>query len=261
MSELRVSGLDYTISNKKILDQILVNVLEGEFVGLIGPNGCGKSTLLKNIYKVYKPDCGEIRLGELDALRVSNMALAKELAVMVQENSVEFDMPVIEMVMLGRYVHRKHFQDTSKEDLAIARKYLAEVGLPDFEERSFRSLSGGEKQRVLVARALAQDTRFIILDEPTNHLDIGYQYLIMSILKRQKVTIFAAMHDLNIAAYYCDKVVMMEKGRIVATGTPEEAFTEERIRALFHIDTHITRNERTGRMQISYEPDAGVMSP
>ena len=134
------------------------------------------------------------------------------------------------------------------------------MGLPDFEERSFRSLSGGEKQRVLVARALAQDTRFIILDEPTNHLDIGYQYLIMSILKRQKVTIFAAMHDLNIAAYYCDKVVMMEKGRIVATGTPEEAFTEERIRALFHIDTHITRNERTGRMQISYEPDAGVMS-
>ena len=114
---------------------------------------------------------------------------------------------------------------------------------------------------MLVARALAQDTRFIILDEPTNHLDIGYQYLIMSILKRQKVTIFAAMHDLNIAAYYCDKVVMMEKGRIVATGTPEEAFTEERIRALFHIDTHITRNERTGRMQISYEPDAGVMSP
>ena len=88
MSELRVSGLDYTISNKKILDQILVNVLEGEFVGLIGPNGCGKSTLLKNIYKVYKPDCGEIRLGELDALRVSNTALAKELAVMVQENSV-----------------------------------------------------------------------------------------------------------------------------------------------------------------------------
>ena len=260
MSELQVRGIDFTISGNKILEQITADVKEGEFVGLIGPNGCGKSTLLKNIYKVFRPDCGEIRLGSLDALHTSSAALAKELAVMVQENSVEFDMPVIEMVLLGRYVHRRHFQDTSREDMAIARKYLAEVGLPDFEERSFRSLSGGEKQRVLVARALAQETKFIILDEPTNHLDIGYQYLIMSILKRQRVTIFAAMHDLNIAAYYCDKVVVMEKGRVVAIGTPEETFTEERIHALFHINTHITRNERTGRLQISYEPDANALA-
>ena len=133
MSELQVRGLDFTISGNKILEQITADVKEGEFVGLIGPNGCGKSTLLKNIYKVFRPDCGEIRLGSLDALHTSSAALAKELAVMVQENSVEFDMPVIEMVLLGRYVHRRHFQDTSREDMAIARKYLAEVGLPDFE--------------------------------------------------------------------------------------------------------------------------------
>lgn len=256
MSNLFLDKLSFTIGQKKLLDDISLEVKDGEFVGLIGPNGCGKSTLLKNIYKIHKPDCGIIKLNDMDVLSVSNKTLAKELSVMVQENVVEFDMPVIEMVKLGRFVHKKMFVDSSKEDTEIALHYLNEVGMAGFEERSFSSLSGGEKQRVLVARALAQETKFIILDEPTNHLDIGYQYQIMNILKRQNLTVFSSIHDLNIASVYCDRVIVMNKGKIVASGNPAEVITSDLIKSIFNIKSCVEISKLTNRPQICYLPEA-----
>ena len=123
-----------------------------------------------------------------------------------------------------------------------------------FEERSFLSLSGGEKQRTLVARALVQQTDLIILDEPTNHLDIGYQYQIMSILKKQDMTVFSSIHDLNIAACYCDKIILMKKGKIVDVGTPAEVFTPDKIQHLFGVETEVTTNQATGRPNIIFRP-------
>jgi iron complex transport system ATP-binding protein len=258
MTKLKVEHLDFSIDKTQILKAIDLNIQKGEFVGLVGPNGCGKSTLLKNIYRIYQPDHGKIYLDGQLVDQVNDKAFAKKMAVMVQENTVEFDLTVIDMVMLGRYAHKRLLQDSSEKDRAIAEKYLDEVGLKGYEERSFLSLSGGEKQRVLLARALSQEAELIVLDEPTNHLDIKYQYQIMNILKRQDMTVFTSVHDLNIAALYCDKIVVLKKGDLVKIGTPEEVITPEMIRYLYGIDSEVRTNPKTGRPQIQFLPDFNV---
>ena len=170
---LQVRNLDYQIGGKSILEQICLEVKDGEFVGLIGPNGCGKSTLLKNIYRSYKPDRDTIFLNEKDVLDFSFKKMAAEMAVMAQENHVEFDFEVRDMVMFGRYAKKKFLEGDSATDKKLCEKCLREVGLTGYEHRSYLSLSGGEKQRVLLARVLMQESAFIVLDEPTNHLEIG----------------------------------------------------------------------------------------
>ena len=169
---LQVRNLDYQIGGKSILEQICLEVKDGEFVGLIGPNGCGKSTLLKNIYRSYKPDRDTIFLNEKDVLDFSFKKMAAEMAVMAQENHVEFDFEVRDMVMFGRYAKKKFLEGDSATDKKLCEKCLREVGLTGYEHRSYLSLSGGEKQRVLLARVLMQESAFIVLDEPTNHLDM-----------------------------------------------------------------------------------------
>ena len=190
---LQVRNLDYQIGGKSILEQICLEVKDGEFVGLIGPNGCGKSTLLKNIYRSYKPDRDTIFLNEKDVLDFSFKKMAAEMAVMAQENHVEFDFEVRDMVMFGRYAKKKFLEGDSATDKKLCEKCLREVGLTGYEHRSYLSLSGGEKQRVLLARVLMQESAFIVLDEPTNHLDVSYQYQIMDILKKQNVTLFSSI--------------------------------------------------------------------
>ena len=255
MTKLKVEHLDFSIDKTQILKAIDLNIQKGEFVGLVGPNGCGKSTLLKNIYRIYQPDHGKIYLDGQLVDQVNDKAFAKKMAVMVLENTVEFDLTVIDMVMLGRYAHKRLLQDSSEKDRAISEKYLEEVGLKGYEERSFLSLSGGEKQRVLLARALSQEAELIVLDEPTNHLDIKYQYQIMNILKRQDMTVFTSVHDLNIAALYCDRIVVLKKGKLVKIGTPEEVITPEMIRYLYGIDSEVHMSETTGRPQIQFLPN------
>ena len=252
--KLEVKDITYSIDGKLIVDGVSLGIREGDFVGLVGPNGCGKSTLLKNIYKVYKPDAGAVFIDGKNAADMSSRETAREMSVMQQENNVEFDMTVYDMVMLGRYAHQKMFGTDKVSERETVLAGIREVGMEGFEERSFLSLSGGEKQRTLVARALVQQAKLIILDEPTNHLDIGYQYQIMNILKRQNLTVFSSIHDLNVAACYCDRILLMKKGRIVDAGTPEEVFVPEKIRSLFGIDASITVNKATGRPNIMFIP-------
>lgn len=251
---LSVKNLSYSIGDAKILKEISLEVREGEFVGLIGPNGCGKSTLLKNIYRTYRPGRESVYIDGRDITELTARQLARRAAAVAQENVMEFDVEVLDMVMYGRYAHRKFLERETREDQELCRHLLQEVGLDGYEQRSFLSLSGGEKQRVLLARALAQECQLIILDEPTNHLDIRYQYLLMQILKKQEVTVFSSIHDLNIAAMYCDRIILMKKGEIAACGTPEEVLTEKNIREIFGVRAQITCNEITGRVQIYYLP-------
>ena len=189
---------------------------------------------------------------------MSNKETAHEMSVMQQENNVEFDMTVFDMVMLGRYSHQKMFGTNMVKEGQIVKDALAEVGLAGYDERSFLSLSGGEKQRTLVARALVQQADLIILDEPTNHLDIGYQYQIMNILKNQELTVFSSIHDLNIAACYCDRIVLMKAGKIVDFGTPEEMFVPDKIKELFGVETQVNLNQYTGRPNIVFIPAEAV---
>jgi iron complex transport system ATP-binding protein len=253
--KLNVAELGYTIDHHAIIDDINLEIKKDEFVGLVGPNGCGKSTLLKNIYRIYQPDKGKIFLDGEDIHKIKDREFAKKMSVMVQENSVEFDLTVLDMVMMGRFAHKKLLQDSTKQDTALARKYLAEVGMEEYEERSFLSLSGGEKQRVLLARALSQEADLIVLDEPTNHLDIKFQYQIMDLLKSQDITVFTSVHDLNIAAIYCDRIIVLKKGKFVTAGTPEEILTPDLIRYLYDMDSIITISEVTGKPQIQFLPN------
>lgn len=253
--KLDVSKLTYSIDSKLIIDGIDLGVEEGSFVGIVGPNGCGKSTLLKNIYKVYKPDSGAVYIDGKDVAAMGSKEKAHNMSVMQQENNVEFDMTVFDMVMLGRYSHQKMFRNDKAADRRIVRQYLKEVGMEGYEDRSFLSLSGGEKQRTLVARALVQQAPLIVLDEPTNHLDIGYQYQIMNILKRQKLTVLSSIHDLNVASCYCDRIILMKKGHVVAAGTPQEMFIPELIKELFGIDTQIFINQSTKKPNIVFLPE------
>ncbi len=253
--KLETKKITYSIDGKLIIDGIDISVKEGEFVGIVGPNGCGKSTLLKNIYKVFTPDSGAAFIDGEDLAKLSNKKTAKKMSVMQQENIVDFDMTVYDMVMLGRFAHQKLFSGSSDEDRKVVKEYIKEVGLEGYENRHFLSLSGGEKQRTLLARALSQKTPLILLDEPTNHLDIGYQYQIMNILKRQNLTLLCCVHDLNIAATYCDRLILMKKKEVFDIGTPKEMLTRENIKALFDIDTTIIENEKTGRLNIIFMPE------
>lgn len=255
MIKLETKGITYSIDGKIIIDGIDMSVKEGELVGIVGPNGCGKSTLLKNIYKVFTPDSGAAFIDGEDLSKLSNRKTAKKMSVMQQENIVDFDMTVYDMVMLGRFAHQKLFSGSSEEDREIVSEYIREVGLSGYENRHFLSLSGGEKQRTLLARALSQKASLILLDEPTNHLDIGYQYQIMNILKRQRLTILCCVHDLNIAAAYCDRIILMKNKKIFDVGSPKEMLTRENIKALFDIDTMIIENEKTGRLNIIFMPE------
>ena len=192
---LAVKNLDYEIGNERILNQISLEIKEGEFVGLVGPNGCGKSTLLKHIYRTYKPKGQTVFLDGKDIMDLSAKKLAGELAVMAQENQLEFDFTVRDMVMFGRYAHKKFLEGDTAKDRELCEKCLREVGLSGYETRSYLSLSGGEKQRVLLARVLMQESRYIVLDEPTNHLDVDAKDELKRALKAYKGSILLICHE------------------------------------------------------------------
>ena len=243
----------YGVRSREILRGVDFRVEEGEFVGLIGPNGSGKSTFLKNVYKVLRPQAGELTLMGDDLLAMSNREMAQRLAVMVQEQEAAFDFTVEEVVMMGRQARRRLLETDSREDRALVGEILARTGLASLREQGFSTLSGGEKQRVLIARALVQDTPCLILDEPTNHLDIKYQLQLMELVRVLGRTVVAAIHDLNLAALYCQRLYVMKAGRVAASGTPEEVLTPELLREIYEVEAEVARDSR-GCLRIFFQP-------
>lgn len=248
---IEVKDLEFQTENLKILKNISLSIKRKEFVGLIGPNGSGKSTLLKNIYRHYSPSRGSVYLNGRNVFRMKSKDVAREMAIVAQENQPDFDFSVQEMIMMGRYSRKKMFEQDNEEDRRIAEKSLEMVGLSGMGKRSFLSLSGGEKQRIYLAMAFAQDSELIILDEPTNHLDIGYQLYIMETMREfQNRTIFTSVHDMNLAARYCDRIILLKDGLIVDNGTPEEVLTVEQIRSVFRVNTEIEK--KGSQIKITY---------
>ena len=255
---LKVDGLCFSVEQNEIIKNICLEVKKGEFVGLIGPNGSGKSTLLKNIYKVLRPLSGAIFLNDKSILDMNNKEAAQEMAVVAQENETGFDFTVNEIVLMGRHPYKGLFESDTPEDHTIVDRALKRVGMFQMAERSFINLSGGEKQRVLIARALVQDTEFLVLDEPTNHLDIGYQINIMDLIKNIGITTFAAIHDLNIAALYCDRLITLKDGVIITSGVPEDVLSVELIRRMFGIEVELFTSKHTGAIHISPMPSIAI---
>ncbi|QHT61073.1 heme ABC transporter ATP-binding protein [Paenibacillus lycopersici] len=257
---ITVKDLSYRIQDKPLIASISLDIQEGELVGLIGPNGSGKSTLLKNMYRVLAPDQGEVFMNDKDLSRMSHKESARHVAVVSQETSVAFDFTVQEIVFMGRSPHKKMFDTDTSQDREIVHQALSRVGLLHRARSSFSTLSGGEKQRVLIARAVAQQASCLILDEPTNHLDIRYQLQIMDLVKTLKITSLAALHDLNIAAYYCDRLYVLKAGRIIASGSPEQVLRQDLLQDVFEVATEINRHPLTGKPSITFLPEMVVRS-
>jgi iron complex transport system ATP-binding protein len=230
-------------------------VEKGEFVGVIGPNGSGKTTLLKMLYRLLSPQKGEI-LFELVPIRKMDRAdIAKRIGVVAQETQLLFPFSVLETVLMGRSPYLGHLMFESEKDLEIAKKAMEWTETLSFSERPMDELSGGERKRVFIARALAQEPEVILLDEPTANLDIHHQMdfldLILTLNRERGLTILMASHDMNVASEFCDRLILLQEGRIYQIGTPDEVITKENIEKVYGCEVWVDQNPFSGMPRIN----------
>lgn len=241
---IQVEALKFNYGNDEILKQISFQVKKGSFVSIIGPNGSGKTTLLKNLCKLLKPNDGHIDLEGEKLRHYKSRALAKKVAVVHQGASSEFDFNVGEVVLMGRYPYLNRFQSESINDMEIATGAMHQTDTFHLKDKNLHGISGGERQRVMIARALTQEPDLLLLDEPISHLDIKYQLEIMKLCKMlnetKSLTILTTLHDINLASRYSDIIIMMKDGKIVYSGTPNEVITSENIKKVYDVDVSIT---------------------
>jgi iron complex transport system ATP-binding protein len=235
-----------------VLKGVSVDLRRGEILGILGPNGSGKTTLLRLLSGTRVPTAGDVLLDGTPLRRLSRRAVARRMAVVPQETHLAFDYTVMEMVLMGRHPHLGLFQIEGPADIDLARDALRATGTADLEARQFTTLSGGEKQRVVIASALTQSSDILLLDEPTASLDLGYQLEVASLLRRlnreRGVTIAVSTHDLNFAASVCQRLVMLRAGRVIAAGTTAEALTPGNVRALYGVTADVHVHRATGHL-------------
>ncbi|GIF70030.1 ABC transporter ATP-binding protein [Asanoa ishikariensis] len=234
-----------------ILAEVALTAAPGTTVGLLGPNGSGKSSLLRLLAGLTRPDSGEVLLDDVVLGTLRPRALARRIAMVAQQAATDVDMSALEVVLLGRIPFRPRLAGVSAPDVELARNALAEAGLAGFERRRWSSLSGGERQRVDLARALVQEPDLLLLDEPTNHLDIKHQLELLHFLASSPTTVVVTLHDLDLAAQYCDRLVLLHSGRVVAAGSPAEVLTPDRIAQVYEVRADVDTTP-DGRLRISY---------
>lgn len=254
--ELRDVSFAYT--DGMALRNIKLSVTAGEMVGLLGPNGSGKTTLIKLASGIIRPNHGEILLDGTSLRSMSRKNIARSVAVVPQQFDIPFAFTTTDVVMLGRFPFIKNLSAESAEDKHIVSETMDIVRLSQFGERRFDELSGGERQKVILAMALAQQPKLLLLDEPTLHLDISHQIEILELVRRlnttQKLTAVAAMHDLNLAALYFDRLILLKEGKIVADGTPSQVLTEGIISEVFATTVKVEVHPSTGAPHIVVMP-------
>ncbi|MCX5451311.1 ATP-binding cassette domain-containing protein [Streptomyces sp. SID8375] len=248
-----VTDLSVEVAGNRLVHDITLRAGSGRVVGLVGPNGSGKSTLLRCVYRALRPAAGTVRLDDADLHAMDARTGARLLAALPQEASTEFDFTVSEVVAMGRLPHQRGSGRASAADRERCTRALARVGAGHLAGRGFLSLSGGEKQRVLIARALAQDPRVLVLDEPTNHLDIAQQLAVLALVRDSGLTVLTALHDLNLAALHCDELYVIDRGRIVAAGPPYDVLTPELLAEVFGVRAHRVRHPESGAVQLLFD--------
>lgn len=253
---IEIHKLSCAYGEKLILKEISLSLLPGDFCALLGPNGAGKSTLLYSLMGYVKPSSGRITIFGKDLAHLKRPYLARQLAFVPQESSAEFDHTVFETVLMGRFPYLGLFQAHTEEDRKAVDSTLELLGLSDLRLRWLSQLSGGEKQRVLIARALVQETPFILLDESLSQLDINHQIEIMSLLKQinqqQGKAVLIVSHNLNLAANYADKLIFLKEGHLLATGTAQNLMQSHTLHQLFGIHLDTVNNPNSGRPNIIY---------
>lgn len=235
-----------------IVDGVTLDIARGKTLGLLGPNGSGKSSLLRLICRLRQVRSGVIRLGDIDIAGIARLDIARRVALVEQQATTEAEITVIDVVRLGRTPHRGAFSPWDTADETAVRAALDQVGMTDKATRLWRTLSGGERQRAQIARALAQTPSELLLDEPTNHLDIQHQLELLDLVAKLPVTSVIALHDLNLAAMFCDSLAVLQGGRVVAAGHPEAVLTEDLIRDVFGVRAHVEKSAIHGRHHIQY---------
>ncbi|WP_405494019.1 ABC transporter ATP-binding protein [Nocardia sp. NBC_00511] len=236
---LRAQDISWTRSGRLVLDGATLDPEPGSTVGLLGPNGSGKSSLLRLMAGLDRGDSGRITLDDTDIHTIRRRRLARRIALVGQHADTDLDLTVLDVVGLGRIPHRGLFGGDPTADAAAIDHALTATTLSHKASDPWHTLSGGERQRALIASALAQQPRELLLDEPTNHLDIAHQLEILALVRALPVTAILALHDLNLAAMFCDSLIVLHEGRVVATGTPADVLTEQLIAEVYRVSCRI----------------------
>lgn len=251
--QVDIDTVTVEISGARVVEDVSLRAGGGQVVGLVGPNGSGKSTLLRCVYRALRPTAGAVRLDGDDLLAMNTRESARRLAALPQEAVAEFDFTVAEVVAMGRLPHQGAVARDTDEDRRTCAAALEGVGVGHLADRGFLTLSGGEKQRVLIARALAQQPQVLVLDEPTNHLDIAQQLEVLSLVRASGLTVLTALHDLNLAALHCDVLHVIDGGRIVASGAPHDVLTSDLLADVFGVRAHRVPHPETGAVQLLFD--------
>lgn len=254
---LSAEEVSVVVNGRALVHKVSLDAAPGEVLGLAGPNGAGKSTLLRTFYRAMRPTSGRVLLDGEDVWRMPGRRLARRLAAVLQETTGEFELTVYDVVAMGRTPHKRAFEGDDAGDRDIIMAALAELDASGLAHAPFDRLSGGEKQRVMIARALAQRPRTMVLDEPTNHLDLRHQLDTLRLVRRLGVTAILALHDLNLAAAFCDRICVLDGGRLVATGTPADVLTPALLAKVYRVEAEVAEHPHTGAPQIIVIPDIG----
>lgn len=250
---IEVQSLSWHADGKVILSDVSFSVVPGETLAVVGPNGAGKSSLLRCLYRYLKPTRGSVRIDGEEIWSLAARNCARKIATVLQEQPADFGLTVQDIVALGRTPYRRGLAAIGARDRSMMEAAIKRMNLTGLTGRHLASLSGGEKQRVMIARALAQEPDLIILDEPTNHLDIRHQLELLTMMRGLGPTVVASLHDLNLASVFADRVLLLAGGRVLGEGTPAEVLTAERIHEAFRVQSFIDVEPMTGAPRFSFQ--------
>jgi len=251
---LKIEDLHFSYRDKPVLEGIDLEIIPGEVIGIVGPNGCGKTTLLKHLNRNLDPSVGRILLDDSDINEMRKTDIARHVAVVPQSNEINFSFTVRDIVTMGRMPFLERFQGESSDDLRKIDDAMRKTNIEEFADRFINTMSGGERQRVIIARALAQTPEIILLDEPTLHLDISNQFDVLDIVRKLSdedgLTVVIVSHDLPMVVRYCDRIVMLKDHKIYAMGKPEEVLTPENMKEIFNVDALFEKDAVTEKSTV-----------
>lgn len=248
---VKFEAVSVSMRGRPLIADVSLAVVPGEMLAVVGPNGAGKTTLLRTLYRAQRPSAGQVLVDGVDVWKLPGKRAARRVAAVLQEATGDFELTVFDMVAMGRTPYKRSFEADNVEDRAIIDAALTALDIAELSGTGYGRLSGGQKQRVLIARALAQRTDVIVLDEPTNHLDLRHQHEALQLLRATGATVVAALHDLNLAAAYCDRICVLDGGRLVAVGAPADVLTERLLSEVYGVEARITLDADTGSPQVT----------
>ncbi|MFV9632371.1 ABC transporter ATP-binding protein [Mycobacterium neumannii] len=243
---------------KALIRNVSMRVECGEMVAVVGPNGAGKTTLLRTLHRAQRPTSGRVLVGGEDVWQMSAKRAARRIAAVLQDAPGNFALTVFDVVAMGRTPYKRAFDGDNADDRRIIAEALEAVDVSGLANEPFDQLSGGQKQRVMIARALTQKTDAIVLDEPTNHLDLRHQHDALHLLRTTGATVVAALHDLNLAAAYCDRICVLDSGGVVSMGTPEQVLTVDMLAEVYGVAARVGLDAGTDRIRVDVTPKEWV---